>query len=284
MESIIRMRGALASLPFMTDDKEGLLRQWLGQMRPFMETETRLLNSTAFNQSDVCWGVESEDHKLLAKRFAEFVKIAGLNENELKVFKKGLQIAAAQGKLQLFIELGENRQNTGWAFNGQYPLSQTLKLVPASEHRDKIETWYAQFDADAAVLFGRSLAADTYSFFATELFGETPSQNADLHIDQAKALNVNPLPDALLGILVEDEPNYMESFFKMSKTGLLEMGLRIPAPSSKMITKLALVLGNSGLDGMAAYEGSLGNGFEKRFLQISRRSTGIIAQTQFALI
>lgn len=272
------------SLPFMTDDKEGLLRQWLGQMRPFMEEQTTLLNSTAFNQSDVCWGVESSDHKLLANRYAEFVKMAGLNVNELKVFKKGLQIGGGEGKLQLFLELGETLQNTGWAFSGVYPLSQTLKLVPASTHRDQIEAWYAQHDADAAVLFGRTLAADTYSFFATELFGETPSQNADLHIDQAKALNVNPLPDALLGILVENEPAYMESFFKMGKTGLLEMGLRIPKPSEKMITKLALVLGNSGLDGMAAYEGSLGNGFEKRFLQISRRTTGIIAQTQFALI
>ncbi|WP_041329771.1 hypothetical protein [Saprospira grandis] len=284
MESVIRMRGALMSLPFMTDDKEGLLRQWLGQMRPFMEEQTRLLNSTAFNQSDVCWGVESSDHKLLANRYAEFVKMAGLNANELKVFKKGLQIAAGEGKLQLFLELGESLQNTGWALSGMYPLGQTLKLVPASTHRDQIEAWYAQHEADAAVLFGRSLAADTYSFFATELFGANARENAQLHISQAKALNVNPLPDALLGVLIEDEPAYMESFFKFGKTGLLEMGLRIPKPSEQMMTKLALVLGNSGLDGMAAYEGSLGNGFEKRFLQISRRSSGIIAHNQYALI
>jgi hypothetical protein len=276
MENIFRMRGALAALPFISPEHETLMSEWMNQMLSPMENAEIFVKANS-NLSETTWKVKM-DTKTLAQRYAAFMKHADFKPVEIDVLKKGL--TTFKGDFSVWLSIGKNEQDSGWEIdNGVFPLEQLWGLIPGNVE-ESLKKWYKKFDADAFVKFGRCIASNTYSYFNTELFGNNAEEDMELYISLCNALEIDPLPNPLLEMIADFEPEYTEVSFWIGSNGLLKLSLIIPDPSEELILKTALLTGDGDIDMIAAYEGALGDVVATK-LEISRTANGIESSWEY---
>jgi hypothetical protein len=276
MENIFRMKGSLAALPFLTEEQEKLMSEWIQQMHYPMEN-AEIMVSVNSNMSETCWKVKM-DTKTLAQRYAAFMKHADFKPVEIDVLKKGL--SSFKGDFSAWISIGKDEQDSGWEIdNGIFPLEQLWGLLPGNVE-DNLKKWYAGHDANAFVKFGRCIAANTYSYFSTELFGSSAEEDMELYISICNALDVDPLPSSILQMIADFEPDFTEVYFHIAANGLLKIGISIPNPTEALILKTAMLTGDGDLEMLAAFEGSLGDVVATK-LEISRTANGIESSWEY---
>jgi len=276
MENIFRMKGSLAALPFLTEEHEKLMSEWIQQMHYPMEN-AEIMVSVNSNLSETSWKVKM-DTKTLAQRYAAFMKHADFKAIEIDVLKKGL--SSFKGDFSAWISIGKDEQDSGWEIdNGIFPLEQLWGLLPGNVE-DNLKKWYAGHDANAFVKFGRCIAANTYSYFSTELFGSSAEEDMELYISICNALDVDPLPSTILQMIADFEPDFTEVYFHIAANGLLKIGLSVPNPTEELILKTAMLTGDGDLEMLAAFEGSLGDVVPTK-LDISRTANGIESSWEY---
>jgi hypothetical protein len=276
MENIFRMKGSLAALPFLTEEQEKLMSEWIQQMHYPMEN-AEIMVSINSNLSETTWKVKM-DTKTLAQRYAAFMKHADFKPIEIDVLKKGL--GSFKGDFSVWISIGKEEQDSGWEIdNGIFPLEQLWGLLPGTVE-ESLKKWYAEKDANAFVKFGRCIAANTYSYFSTELFGSNAEEDMELYLSICNALDVDPLPTTILQMIADYEPDFTEVFFHIAANGLVKIGLSIPNPNEELILKTAMLTGDSDLEMLAAFEGTLGDVVATK-LDISRSANGIESSWEY---
>jgi hypothetical protein len=102
----------------------------------------------------------------------------------------------------------------------------------------------------------------------------------ELYISLCNALEIDPLPNPILEMIADFEPEYTEVSFWIGSNGLLKLGLIIPDPSEELILKTALLTGDGDIDMIAAYEGALGDVVATK-LEISRTANGIESSWEY---
>ena len=276
MENIFRMKGSLAALPFLTEEQEKLMSEWIQQMHYPMEN-AEIMVSINSNLSETTWKVKM-DTKTLAQRYAAFMKHADFKPIEIDVLKKGL--GSFKGDFSVWISIGKEEQDSGWEIdNGIFPLEQLWGLLPGTVE-ESLKKWYAGKDANAFVKFGRCIAANTYSYFSTELFGSNAEEDMELYLSICNTLDVDPLPTTILQMIADYEPDFTEVFFHIAANGLVKIGLSIPNPNEELILKTAMLTGDSDLEMLAAFEGTLGDVVVTK-LDISRSANGIESSWEY---
>lgn len=279
VETIMRVQAAVAALPFIQDQKESLLSEWLKQMlfpmNPILHDSQLTLSTNVATTTVCCYADNNID--TLQQQLSAFMAASGFKDIETKILAKIVQ-EVPEGRLQAWLELNANdSQETGWVMDGVFPLKEALALVPKGTIKDRLTAWYASFDADACVRVGRSVAGNRYTILHTELFGESMQDDVDLYNDLMQQLELSPLPDILLALLLEEGPAYMELVFWLGSGGVLKAGLQIPAPSEDLVRRLALAYYPDTGEALAAFEGSIG-AVAPSSLIVSRQASGVAVE------
>ncbi|MGH1336701.1 MAG: hypothetical protein ACRBFS_11280 [Aureispira sp.] len=282
VETIMRTQAAVTALPFIQDDKEGLLSEWLKQMlfpmNPILHDSKLALATDIATTSVRCYADNAVS--TLQQQLSEFMKASGFKEIETKILDKVVK-EVPEGRLQAWLELSHNNgQETGWVMDGVFPLTTALALVPKGIIKDRLTAWYARFDANACVRVGRSIAGNRYTVLHTELFGKSIQDDMDLYNDLMQTLELSPLPDPLLALLLEENPTYMELVFWLGSGGVLKAGLQLPNPSEDLVRQIALAYYPDTGDALAAFEGAAG-AEEPSALLVARQATGVTVEVVY---
>lgn len=275
LNTIVRTQSAMTSLPFVKPESEVLIREWLHQMlfpmNPTLEDPKVSLSTTIDASKVTCWA--DNDLEILKKQLLEFMKVSNFNETESKVLNI-ITDAVPEGRLCSWLQLSEGGQETGWVMDGVFSLETAFKLVPKGTLKDKLQAWYKSHDADACIRVGRSIAGNRFTILHTELFGDSSIEDIQLYIDLMTILDLSPLPEALLEMIVNNNPEYLEIAFWIAKEGLIKTGLVVPTPSDVFVRQMSLVYGEENADTLAAFEGSIGADAPIA-MQLSRDALGI---------
>ena len=275
VNTIMRTQSALTTLPFIKPENETLLTEWLHQMlfpmNPTMDDPKVSLSTSIEADRVTCWADNELD--ILKVQLLEFIqasKFKEIEEKALKMIVKGVP----DGRLSAWLQLTDGGQETGWVMDGVFPLEKALKIIPKCEAKNNLEAWYKKYGADACIRVGRSMAGNRFAILHTELFGETALEDVQLYIDLMAALNLSPLPDVLLELIAEENPEFIELSFWIGNTGILKAGLVIPEPSDVFVRQMALVYAEESADTLAAFEGSIGADAPAA-MQLSREAAGV---------
>ena len=275
LNTIMRIQSAMTSLPFIQTAQEDLIREWLMQMlsptNPSLENPNVRLSTTIDTSKVTCWA--TNDMALLRQQLLDLMEVSNFNEMESKALKV-LTKDIPEGKLSSWLQLNEGGQETGWVIDGVFPLAEAFKLVPKGAIKDKLQAWYKSHEADACVRVGRSIASNRFAILHTELFGDSAIEDIQLYIDLMDELDLSPLPEALLELIANDRPEYIELAFSIGHNGIIKVGLVIPEPSEKLFHQLSLVYAEDAAESLAEFEGILGATAIKA-LQLSREASGI---------
>lgn len=282
VETIMRAQAAVTALPFIQDQNEGLLSEWLKQMlfpmNPILHDSKLTLATNVATTSVCCYADNAVP--TLQQQLSEFMEASGFKEIETKILNKVVK-EVPEGRLQAWLELSTNNgQETGWVMDGVFPLTTALALVPKGAIKDRLTAWYARFDANACVRVGRSMAGNRYTILHTELFGGSIQDDMDLYNDLMQTLELSPLPEMLLALLLEENPAYMELVFWLGSAGVLKAGLQIPTPSEDLVRRLALAYYPDTGNTLAAFEGTLG-ATEPSALLVARQATGVTIELAY---
>jgi hypothetical protein len=272
----MRTQTAVTELPFITEQHEALLGEWLKQMlfpmNPTLYTSQLTLTAPISVDAVRCYADNAT--ATLQEQLKQFMQRSGFKEIETKILNK-IVAAVPEGRLQAWLEINaRNGQETGWVMDGVFALSEALPLLPKGTIKDRLKAWYASFDADACVRVGRSMAGNRYTILHTELFGESVQDDIDLYNDLMGQLELSPMPDALLGLLIEEAPEYLELVFWIGSTGILKAGLKLPAPSANLVRQLALAYYPNNEDTLAVLEGAVGAEAPTALL-VARQANGV---------
>jgi hypothetical protein len=275
VETIMRTQSAILTLPFIKSENEELLTEWLNQMlfplNP-MEEEPKIGLSASIDAQKVTCSVNGNKDTLLAQ-FTQFIEASKLHESEIKVLQKSLKLIP-EGTLSTWLQLSEGSQETGWTMNGLFPLAHAFAISPKSKHRDKLEAWYASFEADACVRVGRSVGGNRLTILHTELFGNNISEDVQLYLDLMEQLGISPLPTPLLEMIGEENPEYLELSFWLGSAGVIKAGLVVPEPSENLVRYLSIAYAEEAGDALAAFEGSIGAP-NPSAIELSRMEKGV---------
>lgn len=272
----MRAQAAVTALPFVKDEQEGLLSEWLKQMlfpmNPVLH-DSQLTLKTNVAANKVCCYADNAV-ATLQQQLVEFMEASGFKDIEAKILARIIE-RVPNGKLQAWLELGvDGQQETGWVMDGVFALAEALALVPKGPVKDRLTAWYAKFEADACVRVGRSIAGNRYTILQTELFGNIIQDDIDLYNDLMQTLELSPLPPLLLALLLEENPAYLELVLWIGNGGVLKVGLKVPEPSEDLVLRLALAYHPETSDSLAAFEGVLG-AVPPTALLVAREATGI---------
>lgn len=284
IETLVRVKSAVSSLPFISPEQEGLVNEWYNQLlfpsNPEAEETLMYLGSSAAMDELICY-VEN-GKKNLATQLLKIMQASNFRPIEEKLLKKAFQ-EFKEGEIAAWLRIGSNKRETGWLFKGLFPLVEALKMIPdsdKSDQKEKLSAWYAKYEADACVKVGRCVSSGAYTMLHTELFGDNTEEDIEIYGDLMHTLGIAPLPEPLLDLILEEAPEYIEVSYWMAANGVLRTGLYIPDPSLDLIMKSSLVIGGGAIDDLAAFEGSLG--VEKvRFIEFYRTAEGIGAEFQY---
>lgn len=279
VETIMRTQAAVTALPFINNQQEALLTEWLKQMlfpmNPILHDSQLTLVTNVATTKVCCYADNAVT--TLQQQLTAFMEASGFKEIETKILNK-IAKEVPEGHLQAWLEMGEQgEQETGWVMDGVFPLAEALALVPKGVIKDRLTAWYARFDANACVRVGRSIAGNRYTILHTELFGESIQDDIDLYNDLMQELELSPLPDLLLSLLLEENPEYLELVFWIGSGGLLRAGFKVPNPSEDLVRRLALAYYPDTGEALAAFEGATG-AIAPSSLLVARQATGIAVE------
>ncbi len=279
VETIMRAQAAVTALPFVKNEQEELLSEWLNQMlfpmNPVLH-DSQLTLSTNVAADKVCCYADNAV-ETLQQQLVEFMEASGFKEIEAKILARIVE-RVPEGRLQAWLEMGtDGRQEAGWVMDGVFPLAEALALVPKGAVKDRLTAWYANFEADACVRVGRSMAANRYTILHTELFGNIIQDDIDLYNDLMQTLELSPMPELLLALLLEENPAYLELVLWIGSAGMLKVGLKVPEPSDDLVRRLALAYHPETSDSLAAFEGVLGAAAPTALL-VAREAAGIAVE------
>ncbi len=282
VETIMRTQAAVTALPFVKEQQEALLSEWLHQMlfpmNPLLHDSQLTLATTVGADSVRCYADNAVE--TLQKQLEDFMTASGFKDIEPKILGKIVQ-SVSEGRLQAWLEMkADNSQETGWVMDGVFPLSEALALVPKGATKDRLTAWYASFDADACVRVGRSVAGNRYTILHTELFGETIQDDMDLYNDLMATLELSPLPEVLLAMLLDENPSYLELVFWIGSAGILKAGLNVPNPSDDLVRRLALAYYPENNEALADFEGAIGAAAPSNLL-VARQASGISVEVVY---
>lgn len=282
VNTIMRTQAAVASLPFLDEAGEGLLTEWLHQMlfpQNPMEREPTVVLSTNLQANQATTWVGNANG-LLKEQLDAFMAASNFKDVERKLLAHMLD-EVPDGQLYAWLSQGiGGAQTTGWVIDGLFPLKEALALVPKGAVRDRLKDWYAQFEADAAVRVGREIASGSYTILHTELFGENIQEDLELYINLNRTLELSPITDVLLDLLVDEDPEYLEVAYWLGNGGVMQLGLVVPAPSPRLMQRLALAYNEGAVDTLAAFEGTLGSTGPNKML-LARRDSGIVVELHY---
>lgn len=271
----MRTQSAVITLPFIKPENEELLTEWLNQMlfplNPTLDEPEVHLSTSVDAEKVTCW--VNNDRNILLQQFAEFMGASKLNESEVKVLQKIFKLIP-EGNLSTWLQLSQGTQETGWALNGVFPLAHAFAVTPKNDKRNKLEEWYASFEADACVRVGRSVGGNRFTILHTELFGNTGEEDIQLYMDLMSHLEMSPLPTPLLEMILEEDPEYLELSFWLGSAGILKAGLVVPEPSANFVRYLSIAYAENAADTLAAFEGSIGAEGPKA-IELSRMASGV---------
>lgn len=278
----MRSQAAMTTLPFIDEEREGLLTEWLHQMlfpqNPLEREPTVHLSTDLHADQATAW--VGNVNALLKEQLKSFYKVGGFKDIEAKLIDKIVQ-DVPEGELQAWLRLGNNdQQETGWVMDGVFALKQALAMVPKGSTKDQLTQWYAQFEADACIRVGRSVGGNRYTIVHTELFGDSVEADLELYAHLNKTLNLSPIPDVLLSLVVEENPEYLELSFWIGSEGILQLGLVVPAPSQEFVRRLSLAYDEEASNELAAFEGALGVE-EPTAMLIARRASGLVVELSY---
>lgn len=279
MEHILRLRYSLASLKNISPEKEELMTEWIGQMlQP--DDDYQLSVSISSDISESTWKVNTET-KINMERYIEFMQFAEFKPIETELLKK--VTTAFKGDLITWMNIGNEKQNTGWEiYNGIFPLDKVWGIIPESTQRNTLKNWLSEIGVEAIVKYGRSIAADTYSYINFELPGESVVENLELYYNLCAKLNLDPLPTAILDLIAASEPDYLEIACYLSAQGIIKIGILIPDPSDNFVSLINMVNGEGDLEMQAAFQGSLGSD-DYSGIEIYRDNDGINSELTFSM-
>lgn len=284
IEALIRTKSALESIPFITTEQEGLMNEWYNQLlypsNPLEDsTDMSLAVRADFNEL-ICYAQNGK--KELAVQFLEIMKTANFQPVEEKLFKKLYQ-ELKEETLRGWLKLSPTTQESGWVFDGVFPLDLAIAALPnskTSNHKALFTEWYSRQEADACVKLGRAASSSAYSFLHTELFGSTISEDLEIYSELMQHLQITALPSPLVELILDEAPEFIEMSFYFASNGIVRSGLSISNPTQALVIKLALVLGQGASDNLGAFEGSLGKDRVKS-LEIYRTSQGVFADFSY---
>jgi len=284
IESLVRVKSAVASLPFISPEQEGLVNEWYNQLlfpsSPADEETQMYLGSSVAMDELICYAENGK--KNLALQFIKLMEASKFRPVEEKLLKKAFQ-TFKEGEISAWLRLGQQQQDTGWLFSGLFSLVEALKMIPdsdKSDQKEKLEAWYKKYEADACVKVGRCVSGAAYTFLHTELFGDNTAEDLEIYGDLMKTLDIAALPDPLLDLILNESPEYIEVTYWMASDGVIRTGLYIPNPSQDLILKSSLVIGGGAIDDLAAFEGSLG-AQKAKFIEFYRADKGIGAELRY---
>lgn len=283
MDTLLRMRAALATLPLYEERVEGMLSEWMSFMSHPLEQGVQRGTALQVDTQHTTWWVQNADSQILAERYWNFVSAI---EIAAPVEQKLMQNALKQfeGDFATFLRMGDEREDTGWEIaGGPFSLKMAFGMVPKNPDSDPIRNWFAQADIDACTRFGRCIAANTYSYLHVQMPGNNVQDDLAYYVNLCETIGQTPLPQAILQAIAEENPDSLELSIWLASEGLLQMGLVLPQPSSKLQTLINLVLGPGRLDTLAAYEGSLGEKAEVQEVLIARNGLGLEAELRYAI-
>lgn len=278
----MRAQGAVASLPFLDERGEGVLTEWLKQMlfpQNPMEREPTVQLSTDLYASEATTWVGNAN-ALLQAQLKEFMQASGFADIEPKLLDRIVQ-QVPEGELYAWLRQGADTQETGWVMDGLFALNDALALVPKGTVKDRLVQWYGQFEADACVRVGREVATNRYTILHTELFGETVQEDLELYTNLNQTLELSPVTDVLLDLLIEEDPEYLEVSYWLGSSGVLQLGLVVPDPSPRLVRQLSLAYDEGAVDTLAAFEGTLGSAGPNKML-LARRASGVVVELYYA--
>lgn len=282
VNTIMRTQAAIASLPFLDEAGEGLLTEWLNQMlfpQNPIEREPSVTLSTDLKTSQATTWVGNANG-LLAKQLQDFMEASDFKAVERKLLKHMLD-EVPEGQLHAWLRLGEDgARATGWIIDGVFPLKEAMALVSKGTVKDHLEKWYAQFEADAAVRIGREVASERYTILHTELFGDNVQEDLELYLNLNHTLELSPITDVLLELILEEDPEYLEVAYWLGNGGVVQLGLVVPDPSPRLMQRLALAYDEGAVDTLAAFEGTLGSSGANKML-LARRASGIVVELYY---
>jgi hypothetical protein len=279
MEHILRLRYSLASLKNISPEKEELMTEWIGQML-LPDDDYQLSVSVCSDISETTWRVDTET-KINMERYIEFMQFAEFKPIETELLKK--VTTAFKGDLITWMNIGNEKQNTGWEiYNGIFPLDKVWGIIPESTQRNTLKNWLSEIGVEAFVKYGRSIAADTYSYINFELPGESIVENLELYYNLCAKLNLDPLPTPILDLIAASESDYIEITCYLSAQGLIKFGILIPDPTDSFVKLMNMVNGEGDLEMQAAFQGSLGSD-DYTGIEIYRDNDGINSELTFSM-
>ena len=283
MESTLRMRAALPLLPFYQERVSGMFNEWLSFMTYPLEAGVTQFVKLDFKTSTTTWVVEHEQTAVLAERYDNFIGQLDFPAVEKQLLKHATQ--AFQGRFRTWLLMGEaGSQDTGWEIlGGPFSLATAFGMIPKNPDSPLLAQWLKQYGFEACTSFGRCIAGNNYSFLNTSIIGNTVSAQIQYYVDCCEALNQTALPDALLELLLEEQPEDLEMSFSFSPLGLVSMGLAWSNPSERIRTLLSSILDPTAQDTLSAYEGTLGSGAEANRLHLYRRASGLSAEIAYEM-
>jgi hypothetical protein len=279
MEHILRLRYSLASLKNISPEKEELMTEWIGQML-LADDDYQLSVSVCSDISETTWRVNTET-KINMERYIEFMQFAEFKPIETELLKK--VTTAFKGDLITWMNIGNEKQNTGWEiYNGIFPLDKVWGIIPESTQRNTLKNWLSEIGVEAFVKYGRSIAADTYSYINFELPGESIVENLELYYNLCSKLNLDPLPTPILDMIAASESDYLEIACYLSAQGIIKFGILIPDPTDSFVKLMNMVNGEGDLEMQAAFQGSLGSD-DYTGIEVYRDNDGINSVLTFSM-
>lgn len=284
IEELIRSKSAIATVPFVSAEQEGLANEWYNQLlypsNPMEENTGINMAVRADFEEVICYA--HNGRKELATQFVKTMEASKFQPIEIKLFKKFYH-EFKDGELECWLKLSPTNQETGWTFKGIFPLKSALVAIPkgkTANHKDLYIEWYEKQEADACVKVGRAVSSGAYTFIHTELFGSTIGEDLEIYSDLMHHLQIEPLPSPLLNLILEESPEFIEMSFHFGSNGIVRAGLSFTNPSQEFIIKLALVLGKGSSDALGAFEGALG-AKKTTTVDIYRTKKGVFADFSY---
>lgn len=258
LDSLIRMRSAAALLPTVGEEGQQLLSEWLDQMLLPMSPladDTQLRVAVSADLRETTWSA-ANTRTLLVEKLAALMEYNGLPAEEAAALQRAAETLG--GVLWSWLTTDGSQQRGGWLVEGVLPLADAWKFFPSHQANATLAEWCRRGGADACIAIGRCAGADPYGILKIEPWGESILADLQLHNGICEELGVAPLPEPLLELVLEDDPDYLEFSFWVGSPGVVQVGVAVPRPGDELVLKSAMVLGEESVDSLAAFEGALG--------------------------
>lgn len=258
--SLSRVQTALTVLPYFKVSFMDSVNEWF-EVLVYPDQPLNLdivpVRSGVQVDGQGCTFIAQNERKILAKQFAQLVQANGYAEVEIKLLQRAYS-QIPDGRLEAFLNVRKSGMDMGWTIDGLFEIEKAYELVPDGDAKNTLRQWYSDIDANACLRLGRSVGGG-YTIVHSELPGDDAGESIEYYASAAAAFEVDILPVELLEVIAADEPDYLEVFFHIGKAGLFKFGLRVPQPSDNLIRAALFGLaGDTGMETVAAYEGSLG--------------------------